>query len=117
MLFDSTRPFDAICECALTGVVPSSWCKSEAGKAWMCIAQRATRLKRRQAIELVGHTQADHRMDRHGLKGAEGDALHAVLCRAASTFTLAAAGDCPAGPAGPFVGLVRTSPTCGKQDN
>ncbi|MCD2340303.1 hypothetical protein LRH25_08100, partial [Ideonella azotifigens] len=39
--------------------------------------------KRRQAIEpLIGHTKADHRMDRCWLKGAEGDALHAVLCAA-----------------------------------
>lgn len=40
-------------------------------------------LKRRQAIEpLIGHTKADHRMDRCWLKGSEGDALHAVLCAA-----------------------------------
>ena len=40
-------------------------------------------LRRRQAIEpLIGHTKADHRMDRCWLKGAEGDALHAVLCAA-----------------------------------
>jgi IS5 family transposase len=42
-----------------------------------------TWLKRRQAIEpLIGHAKADHRMDRCWLKGAEGDALHAVLCAA-----------------------------------
>ena len=42
-----------------------------------------TWLKRRQAIEpLIGHTKADHRMDRCWLKGAAGDALHAVLCAA-----------------------------------
>jgi IS5 family transposase len=29
---------------------------------------------------VIGHTKADHRMDRCWLKGAEGDALHAVLC-------------------------------------
>lgn len=40
-------------------------------------------LKRRQAIEpSIGHAKADHRMDRCWLKGAEGDALHAVLCAA-----------------------------------
>jgi IS5 family transposase len=40
-------------------------------------------LKRRQAIEpLIGHAKTDHRMDRCWLKGAEGDALHAVLCAA-----------------------------------
>ena len=40
-------------------------------------------LKRRQAIEpLIGHTKADHRMDRCWLKGADGDARHAVLCAA-----------------------------------
>jgi IS5 family transposase len=40
-------------------------------------------LKRRQAIEpLFGHAKADHRMDQRWLKGAEGNALHAVLCAA-----------------------------------
>lgn len=40
-------------------------------------------LKRRQAIEpIIGHLEADHRMDRCYLKGSEGDALHAVLCAA-----------------------------------
>ena len=38
-------------------------------------------LKRRQAIEpLIGHTKADHRMDRCWLQGAVGDALHALSC-------------------------------------
>ena len=40
-------------------------------------------LKRRQAIEpLIGHTKADHRMDRCWLRGAVGDALHALCCAA-----------------------------------
>lgn len=40
-------------------------------------------LKWCQAIEpLIGHTKADHRMDRCLLKGEEGDALHAVVCAA-----------------------------------
>ena len=40
-------------------------------------------LKRRQAIEpLIGHTKADHRMDRCWLQGALGDALHALSCAA-----------------------------------
>ena len=40
-------------------------------------------LKRRQAIEpLIGHTKADHRMDRRWLQGAIGDALHALSCAA-----------------------------------
>jgi len=40
-------------------------------------------LKRRQAIEpTIGHVKHDHRMDKCWLKGAEGDALHAVLCAA-----------------------------------
>ena len=38
-------------------------------------------LKRRQAIEpAIGHTKADHRMDRCWLPGAAGDALHALSC-------------------------------------
>ena len=40
-------------------------------------------LKRRQAVEpTIGHLKQDHRMDRCWLKGAEGDALHTVLCAA-----------------------------------
>ena len=40
-------------------------------------------LKRRQAIEpLIGHTKADHRMDRCRLQGVPGDALHALSCAA-----------------------------------
>jgi len=53
------------------------------GKVKSLSAQQKTWLKRRQAIEpLIGHTKADHRMDRCWLKGADGDALHAVLCAA-----------------------------------
>jgi transposase, IS5 family len=38
-------------------------------------------LRRRQAIEpAIGHTKADHRMDRCWLPGASGDALHALSC-------------------------------------
>ena len=40
-------------------------------------------LKRRQAIEpLIGHTKAAHGMQRCWLKGALGDALHALSCAA-----------------------------------
>ena len=40
-------------------------------------------LKRRQAIEpAIGHTKSDHRMERCWLKGAIGDALHAISCAA-----------------------------------
>ena len=38
-------------------------------------------LKRRQAVEpVIWHLQADHCMARNWLKGALGDAMHAVLC-------------------------------------
>ena len=53
------------------------------GKFNSLTPRQRTWLKRRQAIEpLIGHAKADHRMDRCWLKGAEGDALHAVLCAA-----------------------------------
>jgi IS5 family transposase len=40
-------------------------------------------LKRRQAVEpAIGHLKSDHRMDRCWLKGALGDALHAISCAA-----------------------------------
>jgi IS5 family transposase len=42
-----------------------------------------TLLKRRQAIEpIIGHLKSDHRLNRCHLKGADGDAIHAVLCAA-----------------------------------
>jgi IS5 family transposase len=53
------------------------------GKFKSLTPQQKSWLMRRQAIEpLIGHTKADNRMDRCWLKGAEGDALHAVLCAA-----------------------------------
>lgn len=53
------------------------------GKFKSLSPRQRTWLKRRQAIEpLIGHTKADHRMDRCWLKGSQGDALHAVLCAA-----------------------------------
>ena len=40
-------------------------------------------LKRRQAVEpAIGHLKSDHRLDRCWLKGAQGDALHAISCAA-----------------------------------
>jgi IS5 family transposase len=53
------------------------------GKARRLTAQHKVWLRRRQAIEpAIGHAKTDHRIDRCWLKGAEGDALHAVLCAA-----------------------------------
>ena len=46
-------------------------------------SQQRRWLKRRQAIEpMIGHTKSDRRMDRCWLKGAMGDALHAISCAA-----------------------------------
>lgn len=40
-------------------------------------------IKRRSAIEpTIGHMKTDGKMERNWLKGALGDATHAVLCRA-----------------------------------
>ena len=40
-------------------------------------------LRRRQAVEpVIGHLKADHQMDRCRLKGALGDAMHAIACAA-----------------------------------
>ncbi len=53
------------------------------GKAKKLTGKQKVWLRRRQAIEpVIGHAKADHRMDRCWLKGAESDALHAVLCAA-----------------------------------
>jgi len=46
-------------------------------------------IKRRSAIELtIGHMKTDGRLDRNPLKGALGDALHAVLCDAGHNIRL-----------------------------
>ena len=53
------------------------------GKYKSLTVQQRRWLKRRQAIEpAIGHTKADHRMDRCWLPGALGDALHALSCAA-----------------------------------
>ena len=55
---------------------------------WKSMSQRQRRwLKRRQAIEpVIGHLKADHGMARCWLRGAAGDALHAVLCTTGFNF-------------------------------
>ena len=46
-------------------------------------------IKRRSAIEpTIGHMKTDGRLDRNPLKGALGDALHAVLCGAGHNIRL-----------------------------
>lgn len=46
-------------------------------------------IKRRSAIEpAIGHMKMDGRMDRNPLKGALGDALHAVMCGAGHNLRL-----------------------------
>jgi IS5 family transposase len=53
------------------------------GKGKTLNAQQKAWLRRRQAVEpAIGHAKSDHRMDKCWLKGADGDALHAVLCAA-----------------------------------
>lgn len=53
------------------------------GKSKRLTAVQRRWLRRRQAVEpVIGHLKADHRMDRCWLKGAEGDALNAVLAAA-----------------------------------
>jgi IS5 family transposase len=63
-------------------------------------------LKRRQAIEpLIGHTKADHRMDRCWLQGAVGDALHALTCAAGYNIRWLLRAITRLGLAGPFCAL------------
>ncbi len=53
------------------------------GKYKSLSSQQKRWLKRRQAVEpAIGHLKSDHCMDRCWLRGALGDALHAVLCAA-----------------------------------
>lgn len=47
-----------------------------------------TLLKRRQVVEpVIGHMKADRLLDKNWLKGADGDALHALLCGAGHNLT------------------------------
>ncbi len=49
-------------------------------------------LKRRQAIEpVIGHMKNDGLLDRNWLKGALGDAIHALLCGAGHNLRIRAA--------------------------
>ena len=53
------------------------------GKLKSLTGQQRRWLKRRQAVEpAIGHLKSDNGMDRCWLRGATGDALHAVLCAA-----------------------------------
>jgi IS5 family transposase len=53
------------------------------GKHKSLLPKQKIWLKRRQAVEpAIGHLKQDHGMQRCWLKGAQGDALHAVLCAA-----------------------------------
>jgi IS5 family transposase len=53
------------------------------GKFKSLTARQRRWLRRRQAVEpAIGHLKHDNAMDRCWLKGARGDALHAVLCAA-----------------------------------
>jgi len=53
------------------------------GKLKSLSKQQRRWLRRRPAIEpAIGHAKSDNRMDRCWLKGAQGDAVHAVLCAA-----------------------------------
>ena len=67
------------------------------GKAKTLTKAQRRWLKRRQAVEpAIGHAKHDHGLDRCYLKGAEGDALHAVLCCARQGTT--SAGCCGRSP-------------------
>ena len=53
------------------------------GKLKSLTSQQTGWLRRRQAVEpAIGHLKSDNRMDRCWLKGALGDALHAISCAA-----------------------------------
>ena len=53
------------------------------GKFKRLSPEHRTWLRRRSAVEpAIGHLKADHRLDRCWLKGALGDALHAISCAA-----------------------------------
>jgi transposase, IS5 family len=64
-------------------------CNSDSLKVWIAGAKRgvtnaiARKLKRRNAVEpVIGHMKSDGRLARCFLKGAQGDAVNALLCAA-----------------------------------
>ena len=64
-------------------------CNSSTLKVWIAGAKRGVtaaihrKLKRRNAVEpVIGHMKADGRLGRNFLKGAQGDAMNALLCGA-----------------------------------
>jgi IS5 family transposase len=64
-------------------------CNSDSLKVWIAGAKRgvtnaiARELKRRNAVDpVIGHMKSDGRLARNFLKGAEGDAVNALLCAA-----------------------------------
>jgi hypothetical protein len=68
------------------------------GKSKRISAPERLQLRRRQAIQpIIGHLNADQRMDRCHLKGELGDRLHAVLCAAGYNIRRHAAHACPQG--------------------
>ena len=83
------RPKEAVVDLGYRGVGQDNPGVKIVHRGWIkrMTAQMRQQLKRRQAVEpVIGHLKADHRMKRCWLKGAEGDALNAVL--AASGFNL-----------------------------
>lgn len=81
---NSVKPVTAVVDLGYRGVdhlVPIH--TIHRGRYKTMTEQRRRWLKRRQAIEpTIGHTKHDHGMKRCWLKGANGNALHAVLCAA-----------------------------------
>jgi hypothetical protein len=56
---------------------------TQRGKAKRLSSEDGKLLDRRNVIEpILGHLNAEHRLDRSHLKGEVGDRLHAVLCAA-----------------------------------
>lgn len=79
------RPTQAVVDLGYRGVDADNPGVEILHRGWWKSMTKTQRrwLKRRQAVEpIIGHLKADHGMDRCWLRGATGDALHAVLCAA-----------------------------------
>lgn len=82
-ILSGQRPATALVDLGYRGREVDGVAIVHRGKAKTLTKAQRRWLRRRQAVEpVIGHLKADHRMDRCRLKGALGDALHAIACAA-----------------------------------
>ena len=75
-------PKIVLADCGYRGVVPSAGSQLLISHTRRLPKRLKKLLRRRQVVEpMIGHMKSDGLLDRNWLKGALGDAMHAVMCR------------------------------------